>query len=232
MNQHDEEAEVDLIKGIRAAEKAGDHQTRNRLFDALCRRYEDDAEQLAASFERDEEQRGNLKGHLLARIESSIRHYDYETFDSFHVYVMGGWKRYAIREYFRQHRVTTTLIPRVRRAEIANLDAPFSADEDAGRLGDMVPDEKEDQDVPDGRDLVEWLSRRFDVSEANALAALRDTISGDAGPVERRIGLSVLSRRMEHRSSVSRFCVTCSWMDAATRRSLCRKLAEPRVDAD
>lgn len=227
MSEHDEKVEVDLIKGIRAAEESGDHQTRNRLFETLRCLYEDDAENLAARFFRkDEVSRGNLKGHLLARLESPIRNYDYDAYDSFHLYVMRGWKRYAIREYRRQVRPQTSAVKGVDRSKVTSLDARMSSDEDSSRHADMVPDARESQDEADGRDLFEWLCALFDVTDARKQEALRDTINEDAAPAARRIGLSILSRKIEHRPSISRFWAGRFWADAATRRKLWRELAE------
>lgn len=227
MSQHDEKVEVDLIKGIRAAEDAGDHLTRNRLFKTLRCLYENDADQLAMRFFRkDEVSRGNLRGHLLARLDSPIRNYDYEAYDSFHLYVMRGWKRYAIREYRRQVRSQGSAAKGVDRSKVVSLDARVSSDEDSSRHVDMVPDAREGQNEPDGRDLLAWLCTVFGVNDASNQAALCDTINGDAGPAARRIGLSILSRKIEHHPSISRFWASRFWADAAARRRLWRELAE------
>ncbi len=226
MSQHDEKTEVDLIKGIRAAEDADDPKVRNRLFETLRCLYEDDAEHLAKRFLLgDDVSRGNLKGHLLARLDLPIRNYDYETYDSFYLYVLRGWKRFAIGEYRRLVRAKGSVVKGVNQSKIISLDSHLLANEDSPRYADMVPDEREGQNEPDGRDLLEWLCRLFDANDVSQQAALRDTINGDAGPADRKIGFSILSRQIEHRPSISRFWVSRFWADAATRRKLWQELA-------
>lgn len=235
MSQHYENVEVDLIKGIRAAEESGDHQTRNRLFETLRCLYEDDAERVASRYCRnDEVSRGNLKGHLLARLESPIRNYDYETYDSFHLYVMDGWKLFAIREFRRQIRSQRSVVYGVPQSAIISLEARISPDETSPCPIETIPDSTDGPGETDGRIvdqidghvLLDRLCASFDVADARKQEALRDTIIGDAAPAARRIGLSILSRKIEHRSSISRFWAGRFWADAATRRTLWRELSE------
>ena len=221
MSQHDENMEVDLIKSIRRGWDTGDNETSNRLFEDLKRLYEEDARQLAKRFSKGEIVQGNLAGYFLASLISPIRNYDYEAYDSFCLYVLRGWKGYVVKQYRRQNRVSGL-----------SLDVDLSQDGKSTRYSDIVPDPRECQDRSDGTDLFEWLCRQFKVSAPEKKMALRDTIIGEANPLQRRVGFSILSRRIEHQPSISRFWVSRFWVDAATRRKLWKELAEPPVTPD
>ena len=226
MSQHDEKIEVDLIKGIRAAKDAGDHETRNRLGAMLRRLYENDADQFAKRYVgRDDIERGNLRGKLLEWLETSVRKYDCEKYSSFCEYVVWGWKGFAVREFFQEGRVTESIVKRIPRSKIQSIDSPMSNDEVSSTLSEMLPDPREGQDESDGRDFLEWLCSQFGVVDLSQKDALLHTINRDASPAARRIGLSILSRQIEHRPSISRFWASRFWADAATRRRLWRELA-------
>jgi hypothetical protein len=216
MNRHNEDTEKELVRALRQAEADDNLAQRNLLFDQLQRLYADDAARLAARvFPADKQLQAGLKLHLLASLKSPIDRYNYDTWDSFARYVFNGWKQYAVRDYLRQYRTS-----------IISIDARFSGEGDEPTQAEMLADSHPEPPKADAADMYEWLCSRFGTNDPDEQAALRDTIIGEAGPLARRLGMSILSRHLEQKPTLSRFRACRLWADVRARRKLWKELAK------
>ncbi len=223
MSQHDEQAECDLIKQWRAAEAAGDRAACDRLLEDLRQRYEADAAEVSRRvFPRDQQSQIALKAFLLWRLEKVVPLYDNHSGNSFCLFVLCGWNRFYVKEFKKaQH-------DKGKRGHIS-LDASISGDEDGQGYIAMLADSRDDLAQLEDAEWIDWLYERFAARSPEEQVALRDTINGEAGPVQRRIGLAILSRQVEPPSSVPPSFPSRVWADAAARRKLWKEASENRV---
>jgi len=223
---HEKGLEAGLVQALTKA-----LADRDQALEKLVGLYERDAAYIAVwwarknLYEFGEEVIEGLKRYFLSRLHLQVKKYDSGKGASVRTFLINGWKQYYAGEYLK------SCCPE-RDGRRRSLDGAWNED-DALSPADKIEDPRSDPHRSgEYRDLFLDLHDAFGLEIPELLAAVRDTIVGIAGPLQRRLALSVLARDIKCRRPNSRFWASRFWADVSTRRRMLRELSQASAGGD